>query len=142
MNQCFLATMDHSNRREMWPHPPMLQRLTPLFVLASLASVSKCRFRCCTCISCQGIRRRSSNLQSRGNCARCILLDQPQILDVESPLLFSGLETDLQNGNIMHLVLSRKKQRKSRELPSFLEIFCPTLPWLRRGFVESDRPFR
>ena len=32
-------------------------------------------------------------------------------------------------------------QRKSRALSSFLEIFCPTLPWLRRGIVERDRPF-
>ena len=30
-------------------------------------------------------------------------------------------------------------QRKSRELSSFLDIFCHTLPWLRRGFVEKDR---
>ena len=30
-------------------------------------------------------------------------------------------------------------QRKSRVLWSFLEIFYPSLPWLRRGFFEKDR---
>ena len=30
-------------------------------------------------------------------------------------------------------------QRKSRELTSFLEIFCHTFPWLRIGFLENDR---
>ena len=41
-----------------------------------------------------------------------------------------------------HRISAWPDQRKSRELNSFLEIFCHTFPWLRRGFVEMDRPFR